>query len=57
MRIPLEYREKLIEAAKRDRRSLAGFLINSALTAADRKTEIAWSLETAASDDHCPNAF
>jgi hypothetical protein len=41
MRMPLEHREKLIEAAKRDRRSLAGFLIDSALGAADRKVEAA----------------
>jgi uncharacterized protein (DUF1778 family) len=37
MRMPLEHKEKLIEAAEKDHRSLAGFLINSALMAADRK--------------------
>jgi hypothetical protein len=44
--MPLEHREKLIDAAKRDRRSLAGFLIDSALTAAKQKNEIARRLET-----------
>lgn len=37
IRMPLEHKDKLIEAAKCDHRSLAGFLINCALSAADQK--------------------
>ena len=48
MRMPLEHRQKLIDAAKRDHRSLAGFLIYSALSMAERKADPAGCVELAA---------
>jgi hypothetical protein len=37
--MPLEHRDKLIEAAKERNRSLANFLVDSALAVADRGLE------------------
>jgi len=39
MRMPLEHREKLIEAAKKDNRSLANFLVEAGLVLAGRKIQ------------------
>jgi uncharacterized protein (DUF1778 family) len=40
MRMRLEHKEKLIEAAKRDHRSLAGFLVDAGLRAAGRSPQV-----------------